>query len=201
MECLQECIRHDPAETPLSMRAKVSMEIYTLAEVVRLSGDDFFVFGNEPTAWDCQILPGLSFRPDFIWCFGHSMELFSTAGACEIESQQLGYVLILEVIEESAETHSTARRLGCNHGLGDTEREEQIRGVFSCPVGFVYVVVANDSYHTSADSSRVFFHKNQDTGEYEVLPSKIDSFQRLVLDVLRNLQDCFDGRKNDTVWV
>ena len=72
--CLNDVTRRDPNETPLQYRAKISLEIYTLAELQRqsmLTNNAVDFLWMEPTAWDCAILPGLSYKPDNIWCFDH----------------------------------------------------------------------------------------------------------------------------------
>ena len=94
----------DPEETPLQLRAKISLEIYTLAELQRLSmesNDAMNFMWAEPTAWDCPILPGLPYKPDNIWCFTPQGHVFETAGSCTINASEVGYVLILEVLEQA----------------------------------------------------------------------------------------------------
>ena len=128
--CLKDVVRRDPNETPLQLRAKVSLEIYLLAELQRQSmlatnTDATNFLWMEPTAWDCAILPGLSYKPDNIWCFDCQGNPFVTAGACKMNVKDIGYVLQLEVLEHGVQQYSQSSH------VSDTQRENEIRVVFA----------------------------------------------------------------------
>lgn len=93
-------------------------------------------------------------KPDNIWCFSKDKELFESAGACKINTADLGFVLVLEVLEHGVQQHSDAR------SISDADREKQIRKVFGMvSVCFVYVVVAHTK-HAGAGLDDVFFVKD-----------------------------------------
>ena len=195
--CLDDVIRRDPNETPLQYRAKISLEIYTLAELQRQSmlinnAVDFLWM--EPTAWDCAILPGLSYKPDNIWCFDHHGNPFMTAGACKVNVQEIGYVLQLEVLEHGIQQHSDARN------ISDSQREREIRAVFATvPMGMVYVVMAHTK-HVGADKKDVFFRKNE-MFEYEVIPGREAAWQVRIEHVRAALIRMYTDRLDETQWL
>jgi hypothetical protein len=193
--CFERCIKEDPNEVPLQNRAKITLEICTLAELQRqsLESEDSFLF-YEPTAWDCPILPGSDRRPDNIWCFDRQGIVFVTSGACKINSGDMSYVLILEILEHSIEIHSKTRR------TPDEEREKEIRNIFAqIPVGFVYVTMAHVG-HTSAHKNDVFFVKGYN-GEYEVLKNKERAFQLRIKSVKDKLVDMYINKSNESYWI
>ncbi len=197
-DCLEDASKHDPEETPLQLRARVSMEIYTLAELQRLGAEDNSFLQAEPTAWDCAVLPDLASKPDMIWCFDHEGAVLALAGAQKINLGQVAYALILEILEHGVEEHSLART------IGDREREGNIRGVFErsgVPVGFVYTVMANDTYHVGAKSEDVFFHKDGETKEYSVFPPRLEAWQQRLQAVKQALENCTTTKSKDTVFV
>ena len=197
--CLEDVVRRDPSETPLQYRAKVSLEIYMLAELQRLSmlatnTDSTNFLWMEPTAWDCAILPGLSYKPDNIWCFDHNGNPFVTAGACKLNLDDIGYVLQLEVLEHGIQEHSDARN------VSDAQREEEIRRVFvGVPMGMVYVVVAHTK-HEGADPINVFFRKNVEL-EYEVIPGREDAWQARIEETRTALIAMHVERLDETRWL
>ena len=196
--CLKDCIKRDPEETPLQLRAKVSLEIYTLAELQRLSMDSNdatnFLWA-EPTAWDCPILPGLPYKPDNIWCFSPQGHVFETAGSCTINASRVGYILILEVLEHSVEHHTQ------NRHVRDEVREEEIRNVFpGIPVGVVYVEVAH-SKHYGAKEDYKFFDKNPETLEYIVMEHKKDAWMEHITNVQDALIQLYSDFKDETIYI
>jgi hypothetical protein len=189
-------VQRDPAETPLQHRAKISLEIYTLAELQRyaLQGrvDSHFLWA-EPTAWDCAILPGLAYKPDNIWCFDVSGNVFASAGACKLNAAEVAYVLVLEVLEHGVQQHSDARK------VADRVREQEIRSlVFAgVPVGFVYVVVAH-TQHAGANAADVFFEKPHGSLEYKVLESRLEAWQARLERVAEVLSTMYEERRDGT---
>jgi len=72
------CIRSDPNETPLIRRAKITLEIYMLAELVRIAmlpDGNYSLWANH-TSWDCAIYPGLSYKPDIVIFLLIRMEIY-----------------------------------------------------------------------------------------------------------------------------
>jgi hypothetical protein len=189
-------MQRDPAETPLQHRAKISLEIYTLAELQRyaLQGrvDTHFLWA-EPTAWDCPILPGLAYKPDNIWCFDARGNVFASAGACKLNASEVAYVLVLEVLEHGVQQHSDTRN------VADNVREKEIRSrVFAgIPVGFVYVVVAH-TQHASAAPEDVFFEKPHGSVEYRVLESRTEAWQSRLERVAEVLSTMYEERRDGT---
>src|SRR5439155_13784875 len=128
-----------PNEALLQSRAKITLEIYTLAELQRraLAVEGCSIWA-EPSVWDCPILPELSYLPDNLWLFDLEGNVwnkgeprkFTDLGLTRkfTDLGQLSFVLQLEVIEESRKAHNAKRvREGkCT----DQKREDEIRGVF-----------------------------------------------------------------------
>ena len=195
--CMKDVIARDPQETPLCLRAKISLEIYTLAELQRQAMDshaeEWSFLLAEPTAWDCAILPGLNYKPDTIWIFGKSGDPFETAGACKIDISTVSYVLMLEVLEHGVEQHSKARN------VVDETREHEIRSVFAgIPVGVVYVVMAH-TQHAGAKQSDVFFQKVGT--EYEVMKNRQSDWELRLRSVRDALVSMYKGKLDKTVHV
>lgn len=149
-----------------AVRANVRLEIFALADLQRLAlARNLFEF-QEPTSWDCAILPGLAFRPDMLWAFDAAGNVFATAGACKINLGLIHHIVILEIVEIGLEQHSAART------VTDEAREEAIRGSLQgVIVDFVYTVVAAYN-HPTAHPDDKFFTKSKTTGTYHVQNSR-----------------------------
>ncbi len=194
--CLADCIANDPNETPLQLRAKISLEIYFLAELQNL--DESRMFYN-PTSWDCAIYPGLAFKPDCAYIFSRHNRLLKTCGAEKINKHKIGYILQLEIIEESRASHSAAR------SISDKDREAQIRQVFQpVPMGFLYVTVAHTK-HTCAHADDIYFQKSRSgidsitsNTEYALIPARADAFRELVVSTLAQLFEMLDTQLDGT---
>ena len=194
-ECLIDIIKRDPEETPLQLRAKVSMEIYALCELQRTARLPCFL-GLEPTSWDCPILPSLNFKPDIMWCFDDDDNVFETAGACKLNSDEITYALVLEVVEVSRKHHSAHR------SIPDQDREHEIRNLFNgrgVMVGFVYLTVAHTNQAAAQDD--VFFHKLVGVDEYSVMDSRLDAWKLRIGRVTETLLDLKTQKSNETVYV
>ena len=200
-EHMNDAIKRDPNETPLQLRAKVSLEIYTLADMQRHARDTLdnvsWIFGEAPTTWDCAILPGLSFKPDNLWLFDKFGNFFSTAGSCKINTGDVAYALQLEVTEYGLKQHSDART------PSDAVRERQIRECFKgIPMGFVYIVVAHNGFaHVGAHSDDVFFQKPAGTQEYELIENRAIAWNERMEKLLVTLRNMLNEHTNDTVYI
>lgn len=194
--CLEDAIARDPYETPISLRKKISLEIYCLAELQRLARDTDHWLLQECTAWDCSCIPTVSFKPDHIWAFDKHGNCFERAGGCKLDfAEGIFYVLILEVIEISRKMHSNARR------PPDDVREQEIRNVFNgqgINVGFVYITMAHNCHH-GARKADMFFQKTEDGLEYEVIPDQKDAWKSRIQDVLTGLLQLYADRANTTL--
>ena len=190
----RSCYRRSGLAPP-NMRAKVSLEIYFLAELQRLSAnsDCMDCLWSEPTSWDCPILPGLNFKPDMLWAFDAHGNMFSCAGACKLE--RVAHVVIVEILEIGVIQHSTAR------DVSDIDRERQIRGAFPrIPVAFVYVVVAATNHWTSHSDDR-FFTKSPDTLEYTIEECRAEAWRSRIFETLSTLQRFRTSQSNETVII
>jgi hypothetical protein len=195
-ECLKDVIRRDPNETPLSIRSKITMEIYTLAELQSQAPKNHFL-AFEPTTWDCPILPGLAFRPDCMWVFDNVGQVFVTCGACKIDLSQISYVLHLEVIENSRAQHSKER------DIPDEEREQQIRELFNSHGinhGLVYATVAHTKHRVKPHDDDIFFAQTEN-GEYEVMEVRTSEWQRRLDTVRDALIELLETRQNRTILI
>lgn len=192
--CYKRCIQVDPKECHLQKRAKITLEICTLAELQRLALKEVGSFLlSEPTAWDCAILPGLNYRPDNIWAFNKRGKHLLTEGSCKLDKGELSYVLILEILEQSIDRHA--------HRGKDTKREAEIREAFgSVPVGFVYVTIAH-SQHPSAKDEDIFFKKDNKTGEYNTIEGREEAFEERILMVRDKLMEFYLNKSNATYWI
>lgn len=193
--CYKRNINENPEEAPLHKRSKITLEICVLAELQRqsLETEDTFLL-YEPTSWDCAILPGSDRKPDNMWCVDKSGNFLVTAGACKINTSEIGYVLILEVLEHSIEQHSKIR------DFSDDKREKEIREIFSpTPVGIVYVVVAHTEHHKAAKED-IFFEKNKNS-EYEVLDDRSKAFLERISSVKNRLCKMYTTKSNKTYWI
>ena len=166
------------------------------AELQRLSRNTPHQYiWSEPTSWDCAILPGLSYKPDNIWVFGKHSDIFSTSGACKINSNLVGHVIVLEILEVGIEQHSAAR------AVPDEYRESEIRQVFfPQPVDFLYVVVAAYN-HRDAHPEDQFFTKNTGSFEYSVVDTRQDAWTERVRQVLVCLEEMYTQKKGCTVFI
>lgn len=194
-DCFYRCIKEDPEEAPLQNRSRLTLEIYTLAELQRgaLKEENSFLI-YEPTAWDCPILPGTNRKPDNIWCVDNNNNILTVSGACKINTGEISYVLILEILEHSIEHHSNTR------SISDREREMEIRDVFyPIPVGVVYLTIAHTQHH-GADRDDIFFEKGK-SGEYEVLDNKREDWKDRINRTRDKLVQYYQNKSNRTAWI
>ncbi len=196
-EHFQDCINRNPKETPLIYRAKITLEIYTLAELQRICmfSDDCYYWSN-PTSWDCKMIPGLTYKPDNLFCFDKNLQLIPYANDLTLNLNQIGYVIIFEVLEEGRKQHSLAR------SISDVDREANIRNlldVYNIPLGCLYASMAHIK-HFTAHPDDVFFHKLLN-GEYEVIPNKLEVFQTRIKDIKDTLSFMFENSFNGTKWI
>ena len=191
----RECFVHSGFAPP-DTRAKVSLEIYMFAELQRLAKDTVHEYvWAEPTAWDCAILPGLAYKPDNIWVFSKHGNVFSVAGACKINTNLVGHVIVLEILEIGIEQHSAAR------SVPDLVREQEIRRVFSPQlVDFLYVVVAAYN-HPTAHPDDQFFSKPAGSFEYELVRSRKAAWTARIKETLRQLEIMHTRREGTTVFI
>jgi Probable Zinc-ribbon domain len=193
--CLADIVSRDPKQTPdIQKRAKISLEMYTLAELQRIPHEKGFFLNMEPTAWDCQVLPDMGFKPDLIWCFGEN-GLFDISGKCNLLANEIHYVLILEVIECSRRAHSGHR------SIPDEDREDQIRDKFNSngvAVGLVYVTMAHTK-HLDAHTEDVFFER--DGEEYRVIKERFNTWQKRIVEVQDALTQLYSGKCNKTIKI
>ncbi len=190
--CFKDCTQRDPNETPLQLRRKITLEILCLAELQRISFDLNLYNWSEPTSWDCAILPNLGFKPDIIFCFDVNGNIFTSAGACKLDTNDIDYTLIVEIIEESRKTHSAART------PSDEIREKEIRLVFRNQVGFLYFTVAHKN-HPNAHESDVYFDRNET--EYFVMEYQKSKWQQQITNVLTTLQDMLERKSQETIFI
>jgi hypothetical protein len=199
-EHFKDCIARNPEETPLIYRAKVSLEIYTFAELQRLSMidiDDYYgIYWSNPTNWDCRMIPGLTYKPDNIFCFDTNFDLIPYADDLILNLNKIGYVMIVEVLEEGRKQHSLAR------SISDEERDRNMRNlldIYNIPMGCLYVSMAH-SKHFTAHSDDVFFHK-MSNGEYEVIPNRMTAFQNRIKEMRDMLTFIFENKLNESKWI
>jgi hypothetical protein len=163
---------------------------------VSLEGEGDWLW-SEPTAWDCAILPGLSFKPDNIWAFDVNGNVFKNAGTCKLNVGDLGKVIVLEVLEHGIQQHSDAR------SISDADREKKIRGVFEpsgVVVQFLYVTVAHYKHPTAVASDR-FFMKQPKTGEYTVVTNRVTAWRKRIKRVIETLNGFRGSSENSTVFI
>ncbi len=194
--CLTDNIARDPAETPRCERAKISLEIYTIAALQSQNWIGSFL-AQEPTTWDCAVLPGLGFKPDVLWCFNMNDQVIATSSSEKLTMNQIAYALQLEIVEHSRQVHSDLRE------IPDDEREAQIRHLFgfhSIPVGFVYVTMAHNR-HMTAHKDDVFFSKSQLSGEYAVMNHREAAWQTRITELQTTLIDLRARKSNETIYI
>jgi hypothetical protein len=195
-EHFKDCILRNPEETPLLHRAKVSLEIYTLAELQRICMDDDYFYWSNPTNWDCKMIPGLTYKPDNLFCFDKQLKLITYADDLTLNLNQLGYVIIFEVLEEGRKQHSLAR------SISDKDREHNIRNlldIYNIPLGCLYASMAHTK-HFTAHPDDVFFHKISN-GEYEIIPKRMDAFQTRIKEIRDTLTSMFEKKFNGSKWI
>lgn len=193
--CFKRCIKEDPEETPLQERAKITLEIYTLAEIQRLSleKEDSFLI-SEPTVWDCPILPELSYKPDQMWIFDKYGNVFTTAGACKISKNKISYVLMLEILEGNSQHHSKHRN------IADNIREQEIRQCFSpINIGVVYLTIAHNN-HPGASKEDIFFVK-KGNGEYEIMENREKEWNERIETTRNKLVEFYENKSNETYHI
>lgn len=194
VSCFVRCIKADPEEIPLEIRAKISLEIYTLAELQRISVENGAFLLYEPTSWDCATLPDLPYRPDTMWCYDSEGNIFVTAGACKLNKNFISYVLILEILEGSIKQHNDSRSISV------FKREQDIREMFvPIPVGFVNVTIAHD-LHRKTNPEDVFFTK-ADGLEYKIISGREKAWQARVCEIRDTLMDFYTYKKNETKFI
>ena len=172
-------------------RAKVRLEIFFLAEIQRLCTTYEFL---EPTSWDCAVLPGLSYKPDMLWAFDRAGNLFNIAGSCKLSLDEIGQVIVLEVLEIGIAQHSIARQ------VPDYTREAEIRASLSVVVDFVYVVVAAYN-HPTADPSDKFFTLSKETNTYGVVATRKQAWKERVCATIQALQFARKNMLGTTVFI
>ncbi len=196
-EHFKDCISRDPKETFLMVRAKISLEIYTLAELQRVSmQDNNNFYWSHPTNWDCKMIPNISYRPDNLFAFDKNLKLLQYADDQTLNLSNLGYVIIIEILEEGRYQHSKSR------SISDESREREIRFVFDIhhvPIGFLYVSMAHNR-HFNAHKDDIFFHKNSN-GEYEVLSSRQSAFSLRIKNIEDTLRMMFENKMNASEWI
>lgn len=196
--CFDYFIKLDSRHKMIMPRAKISMEIFTLAELQSRS-TNFLMLA--PTSWDCGILPGQNFRPDCMWCFGPNDVLYENQGSCKLQTNEILYVLILEVIECSRAYHSIHRH------ISDANRELEIRNAFApVRVGILFVTMSSkQDIHLGAHRNDVFFQKRYNSrvgvNEYEVLPERQDAWNQRIQEVQAKLTQMQQLKLNSTFTI
>jgi hypothetical protein len=193
--CLADALLRDPNEKPIIQQAKISLEIYTLAELLRQSDPGLFI--ETPTAWDCAVLPGLGFRPDIIWCFDEYGVVIQLGNVNKLNLNIIRYALQMEIMEGSRMSHSLAR------SIPDEDREVEIRGLFASqniPFGLLNVTIAHTK-HIGANPDDVFFIKPAQDQEYHVIQNKITEWISRVINVRDILLKMFEERSNETICI
>ena len=174
-------------------RAKVRLEIFFLAELQRVSADDFEFL--EPTSWDCAVLPGLPYKPDMLWAFDVAGNLFNTTGSCKLSLTHIKHIVVLEVLEVGIEQHSKAR------AMPDAVRESEIRdSLVGVVVDFVYVVIAAYN-HPDADASDKFFRLSKISNGYGVVASRKEAWRERVRQTLEALGNARKRQTGATVFI
>lgn len=190
--CLETRVKDDHRETPLEHRAKITLEIYFLAELQRL--DDTGIW-CEPSCWDCAVLPGLNYKPDLLFAFDSRGAMLSTVDGKKLALSAVCYVLVLEVLEESQKVHTVARE------ISDEQREQEIRhSLRDFRVGFLYVTLAHKA-HRYAHPDDVFFMKRSDNGEYELVKTRKEAWNTRVNEVLEKLQEMLLTKSDETHFI
>jgi hypothetical protein len=109
---------------------------------------------------------------------------------------QLGYVMIIEVLEEGRRQHSLAR------SISDEDRERDMRNLFdvyNISLGCLYVTMAHN-HHRFPHPDDVFFSKKSN-GEYEVMPKKLEAFQTRIAEMRDTLSFMFETKFNGSKWI
>lgn len=190
------CYKISPHCTP-SQRAKISLEMQTIHalhdQIDKTPGG--FVF-RELTTWDCAVLPGVNFKPDLMWAYDSEGNCFETTGQCKIEEKAVSHIVILEVLEHGKQQHSDAR------DIPDADRETQTReALLTVPIFYVYMSIANNTYHHGAHPEDVFFTKNNNDSEYSLIPERKKAWRNRIVLLLDILMTARQKLSNDTVWI
>ncbi len=142
------------------------------------------------------MIPGLPFKPDHLFCFDKTFNLLPFADNQILNLNNLGYVIIIEILEEGRYQHSKSR------SISDEDREMEIRkmfDIFHVPIGFLYVSMAHNKHFTPHPDD-IFFHKLSN-GEYEVIPSRKDAFSLRIKEIQSTLTLMFEKKLNETKWI
>ena len=180
-------------------RAKISIEIFTIAEIQRIAGASS-VWAN-PTTWDCGILPGLSFKPDNMWAWREEA-LYETTGACKLIAGDITSVQILEIDEIRSDVHSASRKRSGEYS--DEEREESIRNVFApVPVDFVRMTVSAENHQDAHPDDVFFVREEMDDGsfEYSLIEQRREQWELRVKNVIHLLEKARTNKENETIRI
>ncbi len=164
-----------------------------MAELQRQAIEEGSFLISEPTVWDCPILPGLPYKLDNGWFFDKYGNVYESAGACKINTGEIGYVLALEVLEGSIDSHSKGRR------ITDKQREKEIReSLYPIRMGFVYVTMAHTKH--SCIKEDIFFRKTS-SNEYAVLEERQEAWQERINLVKDKLIEFYIKKSNKTCYI
>ncbi len=161
-----------------------------------MENNDCGLYWSTPTNWDCKMIPGLTYKPDNLFCFDKNLKLLIYADDLTLNLNQLGYVIILEVLEEGKKQHSVARN------ISDEDRENHMRDlltIYHIPLGCLYVTMAHN-HHRFPHPDDVFFSKRA-IGEYEVMSNKLDAFQTRIKEIRNTLSFMFINKFNGSKWI
>lgn len=107
----------------------------------------------------------------------------------------VSHIVILEVLEEGRKQHSAARK------VEDDDREAQTRtALTTVPIFYVYMSIANDTYHR-AHPDDVFFTKVNHDREYSLIAGRKKAWKTRISMLLETLLEGERLRGNDTVWI
>ena len=186
-----------------SQRAEISLEMHFIASLELACRDHATgAIWEEPTSWDCAVLPGLAYKPDLMWAFDGKGNRLSIAGTNKVNLGLIHQVIICEVLEVGIKQHSAAR------DVEDSVREQEIRKVLEpIPVTFVYVTVAAYN-HSAAHEDDKFFAKGCASDpndinkfEYNVVTERKTAWQQRIQSVLKALDLAKDEKTNSTIWI
>jgi hypothetical protein len=104
-------------------------------------------------------------------------------------------MVILEILEHGRIQHSDAR------SIPDADRELQTRrSLQSLPIFYVYMSIANNTYHR-AHRDDIFFTKTKDDREYILIPERKSAWRIRIKKLLSLLLEGEVQRSNDTRWI
>ncbi len=204
LDCCRQCLKLAIGSTkniPIHLRAKISMEIFMLADLQALAGPNGFAY--TPTAWDAPVLPGLGFQPDLLYAFdanGEVIELIQKKKCKQkLKLSNVVYALQIEVMEVSRKHHTEHR------SIPDEERAQQIRELFNrhnINIGVVWVTVASNRYDLAKPhNDDIFFRKNPYTNEYEVMESREEAWKVRIQEVHTAVKSLYDTKSNQTILI